>query len=181
MQRLHNIDKWIFAEGKVAINFELTDPRKVRLDVNVPGEVGLTYCDSNGLEVFLGLVRGRDVVEFTTTGEFAIIPDGPMWYYTIDGVDASFSIPDAVTLTRIAERRARNLEFEMMQYEMNRNLERRLAEQRDQLEQLLNRSGEVGAPASAQPAPTGDAAGGTGQPAPAAASDGDTGGVSPAT
>lgn len=171
MQRLHNIDKWEFAEANKAVNFETAVPRKVRLDVNAPGEVGITYVDSNGLEVFLGLVRGRDVLEFTTTGEFALIPDGNIWFYTIDGVKATFSIPDAVTLTRIAERRARNLEFEMMQYEMNRNLERRLAEQRDQLEQLLARSAPVGAPAPVQSSAAGGAGGSGAESSPAGASD----------
>jgi len=180
MQRLHNIDKWEFAEPHQAVNFEAADPRKVRIDVNAPGKVAITYVDTKGLEVFLGIVEGRDVLEFTTTGEFALIPDGPLWFYTIDGVKATFSIPDAITLTRIAERRARNLEFEMMQYKMNQNLERRLAEQRDQLVELLGRS-EAVVPASApKPAAASSDSGAGKESAPAEAPDEQSDGAKPA-
>lgn len=140
MQRLFNMDKWFLVEVGKSISFGNREPRRIRLDVNAPSFAQLYYSDGDGRVTFLATVRGRDVVEFAAYGEFSITVSGcDCWMYTIDGEDLSFSIPDAVIFTRIVERRARNPELEMMQHMMNRNLELRMAAQRDELEQLWNR------------------------------------------
>ena len=162
MQRLANIDKWFRIEDGQALNFGNVNPRRVRLDVNAPSPVSLFYADGDGNITFLANVVGRDVIEFAAYGEFAVqVQGGDCWFYTIDGEDVSFSIPDAVTLTKLVERRARNPELELMQHMMNRNLEARMAQQRNELEQLWSRRETARLAAASQP-PAAGAPGGDG-------------------
>lgn len=163
MQRLFNVDKWfLVADGK-AVSFGNTEPRRVRLDVNSPSPAQLFYSDGDGNITFLANVHGRDVIEFASYGAFDITCTGSdCWMYTIDGEDLSFSIPDAVKLTKIFERRARNPELELMQHMMNRNIEMRMEAQRVELEQLWNRREEAARAAAALPeAPAANAAAGS--------------------
>jgi len=140
MQRIGNIDKWFLVEQDKAITFANPEPRRIRLDVNSPSPSQLFYSDGNGEITFLANVHGRDVIELRADGEFSVTVQGAdCWMYTIDGEDLSFSIPDAVTLTKLIERRARNPELELMQHMLNQNIERRLNAQRDELDQLWNR------------------------------------------
>lgn len=157
MQRLHNLDKWQELKDGEAVNFAGTAQRRVRLDVNAPDFTRLYHSDANGVVTFLALVRGRDVIEFATDGEFAITAEGgPVWFHSIDGEATSFAIPDAVTLTKLIERRPRNHERELMMFMQNQNLERRLAAQRDELAALWDRRERAAAAAAAQPKPASD-------------------------
>lgn len=168
MQRIFNVDKWHLIAAGQAVNFENTEARRVRIHVNAPDPVKLYYADNNGDVTFLARVVGRDVVEFGAyEGGFAITAEGgDCWIDTVDGENFSFVIPDAVILTRIAERRVRNPEIELMNYLMNQNIERRLNAQRDELVELWNRQQAATAVPAAQPAPSGDggAAGSESQP-----------------
>lgn len=169
MQRITNVNKWSVIEDGKAMHFGNTEPRRVKIEVNAPDPVRLYYADGDGNITFLARVLGRDVVQFGADGEFSISADGAdCWVYTVDGEDFSFSIPDAVIITKIAERRARNPEFEFMQYKMNQNLERRMEAQRLELEQLWDRrQAAIAAETTQPPAPVGGS-GGEPQPAPAA-------------
>lgn len=180
MQRLFNIDKWKRLEDGTAVNFGNTNSRRVRLDVNSAGPCWVAHTDANGNTTLLGKVDGRDVLEFATPGEFALTVDGAdLWFYTIDGENFSFSIPDADSFTKIIERRPRNHQLELMMYLQNQNMERRLADQREELAQLLDRRQQASAASAAQPAPAGDGTNGPGEPA-AAGTDASAGNVAPA-
>lgn len=160
MQRIQDIKKWKVCEEGSAIVFGASAPRRVRLDVNSHAEVRLTYADGNGELVPLALVKGRDVIEFQASGEFSIIVDGgPLWYYTIDGQKLAIKKPDAVSFTRIIERRPRNPEVELMNYLMNQNMERRFEQQRVEFEAMWARREAAATAAAAQSEPSGDAAG----------------------
>lgn len=154
MQRVFNVEKWNRLVDGTTVNFPSPLERRVRLDVNCPGECRLSYVDGDGVMTFLGLIKGRDVVEFRAYGEFSLVADGAdCWFYTVDGENFAFVLPDAETFTRIIERRPRNPEFEYMHYMMNRNIEARLEQQKHELEQLWARRGAAEAPVAAQPAP----------------------------
>lgn len=158
MQRLHNINKWFEVGMGKSIHFGNPNPRPVRLDVNAPVATALYYVDGNGEMTFLARVEGRDVIEFTTYGEFSISVDDDklVSIYTIDGEDLSFRIPDAVKLTKLAERRARNPEIEMMQYQMNRNIQERLNAVRDEMERTFNQRLQAIAADAKKPEASGD-------------------------
>lgn len=160
MQRIFNVDKWSLLEDGKSVSFGKVEPRRVRLHVNAPDPAKLFYSDPDGTVTFLARVLGRDVVEFGAYGEFSLTAEGgDIWFDTVDGEDISFSIPDAVIITKITERRARNPELEMMQYMMNRNIQRRLDAQRDELVQLWARQQAVAAAAAAKPEAEGGGAG----------------------
>lgn len=176
MQRIYNVDKWQHCPDGRAVNFANTEPRRVRLDVNAPDAVKLFYSDGNGELMFLGRVVGRDVIEFHAAGEFSITADGSdFWFYTIDGEEFFFDIPDAVILTKIADRRPRNPEFELMQYHANRNMELRMEQMRRELDSEWRRRIEAPPPAAKElAAQSGDKGAGK-QPAPEPVPDGDAG------
>lgn len=168
MQRIFNVDKWQRVENGRAVNFGKSDPRRLRIDVNAPDPVKLFYSDGNGETMFLARVCGRDVIEFNALGAFSITVDGgDLWLATVDGEDYSFDIPDAVILTKIAERRPRNLEFEMMQYQANANIERRLQQMRRELDAEWARRQAVAPAAAEELAATSGSKSGGKKPAPA--------------
>lgn len=140
MQRLHNVDKWFEVAAGKAVNFASAEPRKVRLDVNSEGVSNLFYADGNGVVTFLAAVQGRDVIEFSSTGEFSIQVEGDdCWMYSIDGEVISFVIEDAVKLTKLIERRPRDPALELMQYQMRRNMDERMQQIRDEMERSFDR------------------------------------------
>lgn len=177
MQRLYNIKKWSHVAAGGAMNFAGERERKIRLDVNAAGRAALFYVDGNGETTLLGLVEGRDVLEFQTHGgAFAIaVEDADAWVFTIDGEDISFSIPEATTFTKLVERRQRNPEVEMMQYMMQRNMNAILENQREQLEQLLDQRERASAARAAQSSPAGDDGAGGAKPQPAKPASSDAG------
>lgn len=140
MQRIFDIKKWVRLEEGQVLSFDITKPRQVRVEVNSPGDSELYYIDANGEVVFLALVRGRDVVEFISDGAFKLSVQGnDCMIYTPDGAKIAHIATDAETFTRIVERRARNPEFERMQYEMMLNINRRLELQKHELERSYRR------------------------------------------
>ena len=175
MQRQFNIDKWQLVEDGKSVHFGRVEARRVRLDVNAPMAACIEHV-CNGEVTFLGRVLGRDVIEFYTDGAFTLNVSGSeLWFYTVDGEDYSFEIPDAVVITRIAERRARNPEFELMQYHANRNIELRLAQMRREIDEEWRRRGASEAPTPDVAPPTGGGKGGVKQPPSGGQTDGDAG------
>lgn len=174
MQRLFNVERWSLIKEGEAINFGNTVPRRVRIDVNAPEPVKLYYNDPDGNLLFLARVHGRDILDFGCYGEFALTAEGgDCWVYTVDGEDFSFVIPDAVVLTKIVERRARNPELELMQHMMNRNMEMRMEQQRAELERRYEQLAARAAIGAGKPADAGAPAGSGSQQEPA----GDSGGA----
>lgn len=152
MQRMFNINKWsVLSEGNAA-NFNNPRSRVVRLEVNSPGEVYLylrqeAWHPDQPQEIaephsyFLARVVGRDVLEFHTTGAFQLIAEGgSCCIYTVDGEDVSFEVLDPVVFTKIAQRRRRSPELEHIAHLMQRNMERRLAEQTIELQRRFDRA-----------------------------------------
>lgn len=156
MQRIQNIADWQKVEDGKALNMLGGVTRRVRLDVNAPDAVRLWFVDGDGQMTFLARVVGRDVLEFVAgQQDFAIIAEGgECWFQSVDGENLAFSIPDAVTMTKLIERRPRNHEMELMMYMQNQNLERRLAQQANELEALWNRREAVAAAAAAKSVPS---------------------------
>lgn len=154
MQRVHNVDKWQEVPEGNTVNFGKKEPRRVRLDLNAPNPVTLFHSTGDGEVTFVGRVVGRDVIELFTNGEFALTAEGgPIWLFTIDGEDVSFEESTAPILTKIAERRPRNPEFELMQYHANRNMELRMEQMRQELDRAWDkRISALSAPA-VKPAP----------------------------
>lgn len=173
MQRMFNIDKWAHLTQGTRMELPSVKARKVRLEVNTPAETQLYLVphgedgEPDGELVFLALVRGRDTIEFHTTGKVSVLSDGAdCFVYTADGDDISSTIEAPVIFTKIMERRPRNLELERIAHEMQANMLRNQAAQAAELEALYERrfqarEAQLAADAAArsaalEPAPNGD-------------------------
>lgn len=167
VQRIFDVKKWTRLEEGQVLGFKSERPRVLRLDVNSPGDSELFYIDAAGEVVFLALVRGRDTVEFVTDGPFSLSVSGnDCMVYTQDGDETVHTALDSPSFTRIVERRARNPEFEAMQWAMMENINRRLDKQKEDLERVYRRreaarDAQLAAAADAgrsvdEPAPSGD-------------------------
>lgn len=142
VQRLFNIDKWTtLVEGEAYLlpTDEEGKLRRVRLEVNAPDPVRLFLIEPDQESVrFLARVDGRDCVEFVASGTLRLVVEGgPIGIYTVDGDDISFEVAAPVIFTKIMERRRRNPDLEYIAAKMNANMERRLAQQADDLRRLL--------------------------------------------
>ncbi|UIB81407.1 hypothetical protein [Flyfo microvirus Tbat2_98] len=115
--------------------------RTVRISVNAPGNVLLYVVpltdegdvDEDVRPMFLATVNGLEDVEFYAHGPFGIQGDGDFGLKTLDGQPVHAIVPDAMTFTRIAERRPRNLEVERLQAMLMQNQERRMGAMYEEL------------------------------------------------
>lgn len=171
MQRINNMEKWTHVPVGKSISLDGAAGRRVRLDVNAPGEALLWYSDGDGKLTFLAIVKGRDVIEFIAADQCSITADScDVWCHTFDGEVLAVENADAVKLTKMVTRRPRNHEMELMAYEMRRNSEQMYASIYDQLRrEFVGRSAATPA-AAVQPEPARDASGAGKQPEPDAAS-----------
>lgn len=152
MQRMYNLDKWTRLDEGEALSFDNPRPRNVRLEVNAPQETALYVADGSGEVHFLALVKGRDTLEFGSSGAFQLTVEGSgLMVYTADGADISHEELGAVSFTKVVERRRRNPELEQLAYMMQQNMERRLAQSEREIEFRLSRGGSPSAVVDAPP------------------------------
>lgn len=119
---------------------------------------------------FLGLAKGRDRFSFAVSGAFdLVVVGGPAYVYSIDSDDLATRIVAPIIFTRIANRRQRNPQLEMMDYQMRLNssrmyaaLEEESARRIEAVERKLeryvaerNQGTPIGNPRVAKPAPAG--------------------------
>lgn len=134
-QRIHNLSKWVrLGEGK-GLSFAKAKRRTVVLDVNCPSQVAFYVLHDGVVEgmedgegpLFLGVAEGRDTFEFGVDGGFTLLAEGGEAYvYTADGQQIETRIVSPVVFTRIANRRQRNPQLELMQYRMRLNQDARM-------------------------------------------------------
>lgn len=72
---------------------------------------------------------GRDTIDFNVDGPFRLVPvDGSVHVYSQDSQQIEMHVLEPEVFTRIANRRQRNPEYEMMMYLERQNIERRFAD-----------------------------------------------------
>jgi len=170
VQTIYNLDKWFRLDEGVKLKMRGGRARKMVVEVNSPAEASL-YVDIPGVDpIFLALVKGRDKVEFYAPGqeEFHLMAEGcAVFLYTVDGIDISAVSDGSESFVRIIERKPRNRELELMQYEMRSNMQRMLDTQAREYAQLIEsrlppraaQSAGEGAPSGAGKEPAPDDAG----------------------
>lgn len=127
--KLNSIARWSELPPEASVVFEGRKARRIRLHVNSPG-LARFWLIEDGKERFLGAVERCDVIEFVASGDVEIATkDSDVWYYCAEHEPTHTKILDPKIFTRIAERRTRNPELELMMHQMQVNLERRLAAQ----------------------------------------------------
>lgn len=139
--RIHNIAKWAMIPAGQVLKLSGEHRRKVRVEVNCEAPTRLDVIegeDEGEKGTFLAVVQGYEVLEFVVSGVARLVPttEGEVWYFTNDGDQIAADMPELESFTKIASRRARNPELEMMMFKMNQNMERRLATQAAEIEAL---------------------------------------------
>lgn len=136
--RIHNASKWSRLEVGHMLELPGTDEvRKVRLEVNCPAPTRLDVIIADK-PVFLAVVQGYEVVEFSAAGTVVLSADSEsdVFYFTNDGDQIAVDRPLAVSFAKVATRRARNPELEMMMFKAEQNIQRRLAAQQEEFEAM---------------------------------------------
>jgi hypothetical protein len=137
--RLHNVTKWDVLQPGQVLQLPGDDghARKIRLEVNCPSPTRFDIM-SDGTMCFLAVVEGLETLEFTGSGtvEVSATADSEVWYFTHDGTDSAVEIEDAKSFVKIANRRTRNPQQELMMFKLEQNMKRREAAQAEELAQM---------------------------------------------
>lgn len=167
--RLHNLTKWaVLAPGDV-LALAPGEARRMRFEFNsvAAARVDLRIADAM---VFLAVVNGHDWVEFTVPASdvesaLVVTSDDDVFYFTDvgDSVTVESYKP---TMTKIAKRRARNRDLEMMQYLQEQKINARMARMEAEMRARYGAPLEVEPEAEAKPddGSTEAPAGGAGAP-----------------
>lgn len=139
VRRIHNIGGWLCLQPGEAFQLSADKRRAIRIDFNSEDRAAVHLVDSDGVVTFLSVVDGLQTIEFTA-GHDEPMPDGverkplvvsatcesPVWYRTIDG-DVEHYSSTAESFVKVATRRARNPQLELMMFKQEQNMKRREA------------------------------------------------------
>lgn len=129
------------------VRFRGNGSRTVRLTINAPYEtrIYMRIKDIKGedKDVFLAIIKGLEVVEFTAPGDFVLGADATIYVRSYDGEDVSMVYPDAKSFTVVTARRPRNPELERYQHMMQLNEERRMKTLYRELERERQRNDQT--------------------------------------
>lgn len=140
MQRIFNVEQWVVIEPGQVLEFPAERPRLVRMEVNAAVESQLYLLNEKQEAFFLALVKGRDTIEFLSTGAFSIsVAEGACSVYTVDGSSNYHTVEAPKSFTRIVERRRRNPELEIIAAQMAANMKRMLEQQSNEREAVYER------------------------------------------
>lgn len=137
--KLNSLARWARLPETDAIVFEGTDvdERRVRIDFNLEGVTTFFIGDERRGENFLCTIGpGLETVEFNVSGTFSVYAEkgsGAVHYHCSEHEPTFSEVVDPKIFTKIAQRRHRNPELEEMMWRMNANIERRMAQQADEI------------------------------------------------
>lgn len=141
--KVRDITKWAKLPAGFAINCMGEGLRRVKLEVNC--ETATRFDVVQGDEMtFLAAVDGLKTIEFVVDGpcEVAADTEGEVWFFTQDGEVTAIEDEGAKTFTKIAGRRSRNPELELMMFKAEQRMNARLESQRAEMEAYLAKVGK---------------------------------------
>lgn len=141
--KVRDITKWAKLPAGFAINCVGEGLRRVKLEVNC--ETATRFDVVQGEEMtFLAAVDGLKTIEFVVDGpcEVAADTEGEVWFFTQDGEVTAIDDPEATTFTKIAGRRSRNPELELMMFKAEQRMNARLESQRAEFEAYMAKVGK---------------------------------------
>jgi hypothetical protein len=167
--KLNSLARWAVLPATEAIVFDGSDvaERRVRINFNLEAVTSFFIGDESGESFLCTLGPGLDTVEFNIAGSFKVYAEkgsGVVQYQSADLEPTHIEVVDPVIFTKIAQRRHRNPELEEMMYRMQANMERRLAQQADEIaahyaRQIREAENARAAETVIAPAPAGTGAG----------------------
>ena len=122
--RLFNPSRWALLSGAFVVLG--SEPHRVVVDVNAETDARFDVVTADGQAIFLATVKGMERLEFTAGpgDQLVATSEGEVWYFTDEG-DSIAVETFGESFTRIATRRERNPQLEMMEFKMREN-ERRM-------------------------------------------------------
>lgn len=133
---LKNLDRWSLVMPGTGVEFDRPEVRTVRIELNAEMPAAISIVRDGGDVQYLCTASGLTLVEFAEGGRFEIIADAPVWMYSAEFEKLTFTVPDPVIFTAIAQRRARNPELEYMMSVMQKNMDKRFAQLDHERERL---------------------------------------------
>lgn len=157
--RVHNVTKWQELPSGEVLALVGVERRKIRLELNCPEPTRFDLvwkppAAQSEDSVFLGVCDGLDVIEFSApAGECKVVPtsESEVWFFTNEGDQIAVPRPETATFTKVATRRTRNHELELMMHRLEQNMARRLGLQAAEIERELLRRQEAARAAGADP------------------------------
>ena len=142
--KLNSLARWSRLSPSDAIVFEASEvgERRVRIKLNLEAVTAFFIGDEHGENFLCTVGPGLETVEFYATGAVKVYAEagsGVVHYQDPDLEPTFVEIADPVIFTRIANRRTRNPELEEMMFRMNQNVERRMAQQADEIAAFYER------------------------------------------
>lgn len=138
---LNDIAKWVPLAGGEVIRFGGKRPRPIKLEMNTSEPaVIMIHIDGEDVPRLLARVTGRETLSFVVPGPFEIMHrsiDAEVYVLAADGAKVHRENMAVEAYTTLHERRARNPELEFIQWQMNKNMEKRLAMQAAEFERRL--------------------------------------------
>lgn len=140
MLRIGDPSNFFEVNEKNGVRFRGNGQRTVRLTINAPFEtrmyMRIKHVNGEDKDIFLAIVKGLEIVEFTAPGDFVLGADATIYVRSYDGEDISMVYPDAKSFTVVTARRPRNPELERYQHMMAMNEERRMRTLYRELERM---------------------------------------------
>lgn len=147
--RIHNIGKWRKVEalkGKQVLQLPGTGNRKVMLQLNCAGETRVDLVElerDDARTTFLWAGRGMEELEFYAHGVVHVVCTSAedVYYFTNERAGTAIKNVEAVSFTKIANRRARNPELDAIMLRAEINMNRRLARLVQEMERKYGGAG----------------------------------------
>jgi len=166
---LYDLAKWKTLGEKESITLTGTSARRLSVLVNAPYPTRVYRVVGKGELDFIAKVDGFEEIRFSTEGEVELVADNDgCKFYCGEWESTTVEIADAQSFVKMAERKQRNPELELMMRQMQANTERLLKFQADELgAQIAAQKAETDALKAKEPAPV-PTPPATPEPAPAA-------------
>ncbi|WP_313474821.1 hypothetical protein [Agrobacterium pusense] len=143
--KLNSLSRWKSLDSTKAISFKGNPDaeRCLRIQFNLEN-VTTFYIgkDQIDCELLCTIGPGLETVEFYAQGDFYVFAEkesGMVKYQSADLEPTSFEVVDPVIFTKIANRRQRNPELELIAYRLEQNANRRMADLAHEIEARYER------------------------------------------
>lgn len=137
MQRIKRFNRYVSLQANKPLTLGCGKMRTVRMDFLAPEETKVFAKGGDGgakAWQFIAIVKGNETVEIGWHGPLMIKAESPVSIYSSEMEKTEITIENPEIFTRVLNRRKRNPEMERMMFEMQRNIENRVATQLGEIE-----------------------------------------------
>lgn len=132
--RLHNLGKWLLLAPGASFVVQGLGAHQVTVDVNCEQRTPFVVVRNDGSQTFIASVEGMERLIFTAEPDEYLMAtsDGAVWFFSNEGDQIAVESFEQ-SFTRLATRRERNPELELMMWKQNQNMLRRETQMAEQM------------------------------------------------